>query len=111
MGWANCGTDEYGRPIGYAWPAVCDYPGCDRRIDRGLGYVCGTMHGGEDGCGRYYCDTHGGGAQCPFCATDRELPPLEPAKLVRDLQRLYRLYATACDAAPDWEPTQELVAY
>lgn len=58
MGWANCGTDDLGRQIGYAHDAGCDHKGCDAEIHRGLAYVCGTMHGGEDGCGRYFCGPH-----------------------------------------------------
>ena len=69
MGWAHCGEDSDGRPIGYAVEATCDHPGCDERIDRGLSYCCGGMHGGEaienhDGtafvttCARYFCPEH-----------------------------------------------------
>lgn len=58
MGWAHCGTDDLDRQIGYGVAAVCDAEGCDIWIDRGLGYVCGTMHGGEGGCGRYFCEAH-----------------------------------------------------
>jgi len=59
MGWANCGSDDLGRPIGYAHEATCDHPGCNAKIDRGLSYVCGGMHGGtEYGCGRYFCEVH-----------------------------------------------------
>jgi hypothetical protein len=47
MGWANCGEDSRGRPIGYAWEATCDRPGCNAKIDRGLAYACGGMHGNE----------------------------------------------------------------
>ena len=36
--------------------------GCDEVIDRGLGYICGRMHGGEGGCGRYFCGEHEGWA-------------------------------------------------
>lgn len=57
MGWADCGTFN-GRRIGYGISATCDEPGCKKRIDRGLGCVCGTMHGGENGCGEYFCDAH-----------------------------------------------------
>ena len=58
MSWANCGVDQEGRPIGYAVDAECDHPGgC--KIDRGLSYVCGGMHGGgEEGCGKYFCPEH-----------------------------------------------------
>jgi hypothetical protein len=59
MGWAFCGSDDQGRPIGYGVPATCDEPGCTTEIDRGLSYVCGSMHGGgEYGCGRYFCGKH-----------------------------------------------------
>ena len=58
MGWADCGTDDLGRPIGYGHTAECDHTGCSEKINRGLAYVCGTMHGGEGGCGLYFCDDH-----------------------------------------------------
>ena len=59
MGWANCGTDELGRPIGYAHSATCDESGCSAEIHRGLSYVCGNMHGGDGiGCGKYFCTSH-----------------------------------------------------
>lgn len=61
MGWADCGTDSEGRQIGYMWPATCDQPGCDVKIDRGLAYVCGGMHGHDDppgSCEKYYCSEH-----------------------------------------------------
>jgi hypothetical protein len=72
MGWANCGEDSAGRPIGYAFAATCDHPGCDKEIDRGLAYACGGMHGegclgGEDdidweasypSCEKYFCYEH-----------------------------------------------------
>lgn len=59
MGWANCGTDSEGRPIGYAFEATCDEEGCDAEIDRGLSFACGDMHGGgENMCERYFCEAH-----------------------------------------------------
>ena len=59
MGWAHCGEDKDGRPIGYAVQATCDAEGCAKTIDRGLDFVCGGMHGGGDwGCGKYYCHDH-----------------------------------------------------
>lgn len=59
MGWADCGEDDLGRPIGYAYPATCDAPGCSAEIHRGLSYVCGGTHGGDGvGCGRYFCEAH-----------------------------------------------------
>jgi len=69
MGWADCGRDERGRRIGYAFAARCDQPGCYRRIDRGLSFVCGGMHGGAGkGCGGYFCSAHlDGDAICRAC--------------------------------------------
>jgi len=63
MGWSDCGTDSNGRPIGYGHPATCDEPGCDAKIDRGLSYACGGMHGGQDTqddwcCEGYFCPKH-----------------------------------------------------
>lgn len=82
MGWANCGTDNHGRPIGYAISAACDHPRCNEKIDRGLAHACGGMHGNaEDSCDRYFCASHlvfyldGDGQQrCEPCARywDRE---------------------------------------
>jgi hypothetical protein len=59
VGWADCGTDSRGRHIGYAYPARCDQPKCHVRIDRGLSYACGDMHGEVDeGCEGYFCEKH-----------------------------------------------------
>lgn len=63
MGWADCGEDDLGRPIGYSYEATCDHPDCGAEIDRGLGYACGGRHGeegiaGQPGCPRYYCGDH-----------------------------------------------------
>lgn len=61
MGWANCGKDSRGRNIGYAHAAKCDHPGCNKRIDRGLAYACGGMHGTGSGsfeCEGYFCPAH-----------------------------------------------------
>jgi hypothetical protein len=66
MSWAVGYDTTWDRWIGYGVPAQCDYPGCEARIDRGLGYVCGAEpYGGEDGCGLYFCGEHGGGS--PDC--------------------------------------------
>lgn len=75
MGWSDCGTDNEGRPIGYAHQATCDQEGCDTKIDRGLSYACGDMHGStEHSCDRYFCEKHllfvsgPPGFLCPSCA-------------------------------------------
>lgn len=59
MGWANCGTDSRGRPIGYAHEATCDEPGCGAKLYRGLDYACGGMHGEDEwSCEDYFCHDH-----------------------------------------------------
>jgi hypothetical protein len=58
MGWAY-GINREGRRVGYGVRATCDQRGCHARIDRGLAYVCGGMHDGDEhGCGRYFCGNH-----------------------------------------------------
>lgn len=58
MGWAT-GTNAAGRDIGYGVEATCDHPTCSTEIDRGLAYVCGGIHDGDEhGCGKYFCDEH-----------------------------------------------------
>jgi hypothetical protein len=63
MGWANCGEDDLGRPIGYAFEATCDVLGCEKAIERSVEYACGGMHGtetqkGDPCCARYFCYDH-----------------------------------------------------
>ena len=63
MGWANCGKDDLGRPIGYAHEGTCDEEGCENEIERSLDYACGGMHGAQDAdekpcCARYFCSDH-----------------------------------------------------
>lgn len=48
-----------GRDIGYGVPAMCDHPGCEAKIHRGLAHVCGGQpYGGETGCGLFFCGDH-----------------------------------------------------
>lgn len=59
MGWGDCGKDSKGRPIGYVFEATCDHSGCNEKIDCGLAYACGGMHGqNEDDCEGYFCGKH-----------------------------------------------------
>ena len=59
MGWADCGIDTGGRPIGYVFEATCDHPGCVKQIDRGLDFACGGMHGEDEySCEKYFCWDH-----------------------------------------------------
>jgi hypothetical protein len=63
------------RDIGYGVPAICDHPGCNERIDRGLGYVCGDdFYGGDKGCGLYFCAKHqvGRWQRCTRCKNYRQ---------------------------------------
>jgi len=78
MGWSDCGLDSRGRHIGYQYQARCDHKGCHRRIDRGLAFACGNMHGEtEYGCEGYFCHDHlhGVGEEHDYqlCAECREL--------------------------------------
>ncbi len=67
MGWAYYEMD--GRPCGYSVEAECDREGCATRIDRGLGYLCGNMPGGdEEGCGGYFCGVHEYDHDCEVAA-------------------------------------------
>ena len=71
MGWAFA-TNADGREVGYGIDTECDQEGCDKAIDRGLAYVCGSMHdGGSHGCGKYFCYAHlfvaGGEQVCGAC--------------------------------------------
>lgn len=59
MSWSIGYDSKWKRDIGYGVPATCDHPGCGRRIDRGLSYVCGgEPYGGEYGCGLHFCEEH-----------------------------------------------------
>lgn len=59
MGWSIGYDSNWKRDIGYGVPATCDHPGCNKKIHRGLSYVCGGQpYGGDDGCGLYFCSDH-----------------------------------------------------
>ena len=79
MGWSIGYDTNWDRDIGYGVPAICDHPECAEKIDRGLGYVCGkgVPYGGDDGCGLFFCVSHGGGHLCEKCTDgndpDRDL--------------------------------------
>ena len=71
MGWGSCGKDSKGRPIGYNHAATCDHKGCKAKIDRGLSYACGGMHGAggnysDAACEGYFCSKH------IICVEDKE---------------------------------------
>ena len=59
MGWSIGFDTNWNRDIGYGVPAICDLPDCNKKIDRGLSYVCGSEpYGGDYGCGLYFCEKH-----------------------------------------------------
>lgn len=59
MGWSIGYDENHKRDIGYGVPAICDFPSCRKKIDRGLAFVCGgEPYGGEMGCGLFFCEKH-----------------------------------------------------
>lgn len=59
MGWSLGFDTKWNRDIGYGVPAICDFPDCNKKINRGLSYVCGSEpYGGDYGCGLYFCSKH-----------------------------------------------------
>ena len=48
---------------GYGVPAICEYPECNREIDRGISFACGGEPFSEHGCDRYFCSEH---RQCVY---------------------------------------------
>lgn len=59
MSWSIGFDSNWNRDIGYGVPCICDHPGCNKEINRGLSYVCGgEPYGGEEGCGLYFCSEH-----------------------------------------------------
>lgn len=59
MGYSIGYDNNWKRDIGYGVPAPCDLPKCDKIIDRGLSYVCGSdPYGGDYGCGLFFCEDH-----------------------------------------------------
>lgn len=46
------------RWAGYAVPGICDMPGCEVEIDRGMGYRCEQDCDGDSGCGLHFCSDH-----------------------------------------------------
>ena len=72
MSWAVGFDSDWNRDVGYGVPAICDFPGCETEINRGLSFVCGAEpFGGEHGCGLYFCSQHQMDAQqrCERCSS------------------------------------------
>jgi len=67
VGWSIGFDQRWRRDVGYGVPATCDYPGCERSIDRGLAFVCGGRpYGGAFGCGLFFCSDHQFGVEFPL---------------------------------------------
>ena len=60
MSYAVAYDSRWKRDVGYGVPALCDEPGCNEKIDRGLGSVCcdSKPFGGDKGCGLFFCGSH-----------------------------------------------------
>lgn len=90
MGWSIGYDENWCRDIGYGVPCVCDHPGCDAQIHRGIAHVCGgEPRGGEDGCGLFFCSKHlvlgvenKDHQVCERCAEGKE--PFEPKPDARE---------------------------
>jgi hypothetical protein len=97
VGWAVGFDPGWKRDVGYGVPAVCDFPGCGEKIDRGLGYVCcGEVFGGEDGCGLFFCGKHP--QRCERCQAG--LPPFDPTPDTAEWMR-HKL------SDPSWGPWRQ----
>src|SRR5262245_54256410 len=85
MSWAVGYDSNWKRDVGYGVPAICDQPGCDEPINRGLSFVCcgDEPYGGENGCGLYFCEHHDtGDGQCERCRDGKA--PFEPKPDTRE---------------------------
>jgi hypothetical protein len=78
----SIGINAEGRDIGYSVPSVCDHPGCNEKIDRGMSYLC-------EGCQQYFCTSHLAHVSadddclqlCRACASDAKPYPAKPDTL------------------------------
>ncbi|NGO76769.1 hypothetical protein G6045_13995 [Streptomyces sp. YC504] len=81
MGYAHYTVYRNGEEIeaGYAVESTCEEPNCPTSIDRGMGYLCGDIPGGDEfGCGGYFCGAHlympaatSPGNRCARCRDNR----------------------------------------
>ena len=56
------------KECGYMVDAVCEEPGCDTQINRGLAYACGGEPGEVDwSCDGYFCYEHLIFPDIPYC--------------------------------------------
>ena len=75
MGWSIGYNSRWNRFIGYAVPALCDHPDCNKQINRGLAYICnGDFPICEDGCGLFFCGEHlTWGGLCERCSDNVDM--------------------------------------
>jgi hypothetical protein len=78
--------EHNGRDQGYGVPCLCDHPGCNKQIDRGVAYACGGDP--MENCGLFFCGEHlahykdeetgsWSSAVCERCA-DEDAEPFDP---------------------------------
>ena len=68
-----------GQEVGYGVEDVCNHPGCNKEIDRGLAHACGEEHGPStdlDFCTGYFCSSHlfaceDGRFRCAECSENK----------------------------------------
>jgi len=93
MGWSLGWDENWKRDIGYGVPAICDHPGCGKKIDRGLSHVCKNQQPyGGDGCGLYFCSDHLTFEGCDRCQRDDE--PFKPTPDVTRWLRFKLVHST-----------------
>jgi len=79
MGWSIGFDNNWNRDVGYGVPATCDHPDCQAKIDRGISHVCGgEPHGGDDGCGLFFCGDHLTAYRCLCDRCGKSKPPFDP---------------------------------
>ncbi|RKZ94986.1 MAG: hypothetical protein DRQ40_04705 [Gammaproteobacteria bacterium] len=99
MGWGYCGQDSVGRDIGYCIEASCDHPGCKYIINRGLGCICGTMHGEDEySCEKYFCGEHKASLFLEDLVTETVDSEKVQVLILKDLKCYYHMYeeGTTC---------------
>lgn len=110
MSWQIGYDQKWKRDIGYGVPAVCDHPGCNNQIDRGLSYVCSNSEPyGGDGCGLYFCSLHiMVGGECDRCRKGK--PPFNPKPDIAEWIR-FKLtddsWAKWREENPEWVKTHK----
>lgn len=58
MGYKIGYQGKFKRFLGYGIPAICDHPGCETEIDRGMGHACYEGVPYDSACGGFFCSEH-----------------------------------------------------